>query len=496
MATEQDVGAVTDEDRLAVSGGQLCRELDITDDEIAWRKSFTGFEEGDAERLAGMEDTFDKIADDLVEEFYAHLQSYDEALDVLNRSSKSVELLKRSQAEYLRDLGRGSYGDEYFERRARIGKIHDMLDMGPRFYLGAYTIYYEGIVDAIVEEEKSALADADEDRDPAAALDRVRDRTTSVLKLLSLDQQVAMDTYIHSFSQDLEAELDRRERVTDEVETAVDECKQSANSVTERAERLVDTATQQEETMSEIATEVSNLSATIEEVASTAEEVDATSSDAERLAAEGRESADRAIEVMEEVDGVTDSVSDDVAALEDGVDEIDEIVDLIDDIAEQTNILALNASIEAARAGEAGEGFAVVADEVKQLAEESQSHAVDIDRRISTIQTETQETIESLDEMTARIEEGIDAVEGAMEKLHDIADAVAAASEGIQEVADATDDQAASTEEVASMVDEAADQATGIREAMDTVADANREQAEKVQYIADTVQDLSESRDY
>jgi len=493
MATEQDVGAITDEDREAVSGGQLCRDLGITDDEIVWRKSFTGFEEDDAERLAEMEDTFDEIADDLVEEFYAHLQTYDEALDVLDRSSKSVEMLKRSQAEYLRDLGRGSYGAEYFERRARIGKIHDMLDMGPRFYLGAYTVYYEGILDAIVEDAKSSLADGD--RDPAEALDRVRDRTMSVLKLLSLDQQVAMDTYIHSYSMDLETELDRQQAVADEVETAVDECKRSAGDVTERAERLVDTATQQEETMGEIATEVSNLSATIEEVASTADEVDATSSDAEQLATEGRESADRAIEVMEEVDDVTDSVVDDVAALEDGVGEIDEIVDLIDDIAEQTNILALNASIEAARAGEAGEGFAVVADEVKQLAEESQSHAVDIDRRITTIQTETEETIESLDEMTARIEEGIDAVEGAMEKLHDIVDAVAAASEGIQEVADATDDQAASTEEVASMVDEAADQATEIREAMDTVADANRKQAEQVQHIADTVQELTESQD-
>jgi len=54
-------------------------------------------------------------------------------------------------------------------------------------------------------------------------------------------------------------------------------------------------------------------------------------------------------------------------------------------VFEQTNLLALNANIEAARAGEAGEGFAVVADEIKQLAEETQSEAAEIESVIADV---------------------------------------------------------------------------------------------------------------
>jgi len=70
---------------------------------------------------------------------------------------------------------------------------------------------------------------------------------------------------------------------------------------------------------------------------------------------------------------------------------ISAIVNEIEFIANQTNLLALNAAIEAARAGDQGRGFAVVADEVRKLSDRSNASALEIRKRIDTIDNNVKE---------------------------------------------------------------------------------------------------------
>ena len=104
-----------------------------------------------------LERVVDPVIDDAVDEFYDHLRSYDETVEIFGRSSKGIDALKGNQREYLEGLFAGQYDRTYFESRARIGKIHDMLDLGPRIYLGAYSVFYRHLIDAVVEELKTDL---------------------------------------------------------------------------------------------------------------------------------------------------------------------------------------------------------------------------------------------------------------------------------------------------------------------------------------------------
>lgn len=522
MSTEGDF-KVTDTDRRNVDGRRLTDEIGIDQREIAWRKDFTGLTGEDVRRLEEVAPVLDDVADDIVDEFYSHLQEYSEAIAILDSSTKSVEALKQNQRQYLTDLGQGTYDQSYFDRRARIGKIHDMLDLGPKVYLGAYSIYYEGIFKAIAEDVKQDVAQTDggtavvqeqnstsgregdtfpsssSQHGGAATVDEVVEtvieRALSVLKMINLDQQVAMDTYIHSYSSQIEAELDRQQSVAAEVDSATDELRETSEKVAESSQQISDIAGEQADGMEQVASEVSNLSATVEEVASTADVVAETSTRAEEEAKEGRDTAEDAMDTMEDVADAADEVADDVDQLQERVDAIDEIVDVIDDIAGQTNLLALNASIEAARAGEAGEGFAVVADEVKKLAEESQEQAGRIEEMVDQIQDDTGDTVESLNSVTEQVEEGVEGVGSAMDNLDEITEAVIESAEGISEVARATEDQAASTEEVSGMIDDAVEQAHQVNSEVEQVAAANQEQTASVNEISEIIQRLTDAGD-
>ena len=100
--------------------------------------------------------------------------------------------------------------------------------------------------------------------------------------------------------------------------------------------------------------------------------------------------------------------------------EISSILGTIQSISAQTDMLALNASIEASRAGEEGRGFSIVAEEVRKLAERTQAAAREIEALVSTIQSDTNEAVITMDEQTAEVEREARVVSSAGSELERI----------------------------------------------------------------------------
>jgi twitching motility protein PilJ len=186
------------------------------------------------------------------------------------------------------------------------------------------------------------------------------------------------------------------------------------------ARHLVRSAETQAKQAAAASESMARMAISIEEVSGNAERCSDVARHAVEVAHKGGEAVRRTIAGMNTIRETIQDTSKRIKRLGESSQEIGNIVELIEEIAEQTNILALNASIEASRAGEASRGFAVVADEVQKLAERSAGATKKIEVLVSTIQSDTNEAVMSMERSTTDVVGGALLAENAGAALEEI----------------------------------------------------------------------------
>jgi signal transduction histidine kinase len=152
----------------------------------------------DRELLGSLGGIMEDHADHIVGVFYRHLLSFPETRQLLIVPAVRDRLLEK-QKQYLISLAPPSLGPDYVAERLRIGETHHRVGLEPRWYLGAYSLYFRLIVPLIYGHFRGQ---------PMLA-----ERAVLALnKVLMLDAQLAMESYIGHREEQLEhlnAELSR-----------------------------------------------------------------------------------------------------------------------------------------------------------------------------------------------------------------------------------------------------------------------------------------------
>lgn len=192
-----------------------------------------------------------------------------------------------------------------------------------------------------------------------------------------------LSVYLASESEQMSQQTGNVAGATEQMSTSINAMASAAEQMSVNAQNVSSTAEQMSNNMNNIASSVEQMSVAIHDIASNSQ----VGSD---IAGEAMKMSTSATETMN--------------ALGVAAKEIGEVTEVIKRIAEQTNLLALNATIEAASAGDAGKGFAVVANEIKELANQSADAAEDITRKIGGVQTNTQEAINAIAQVSNIVE--------------------------------------------------------------------------------------------
>jgi heme-based aerotactic transducer len=255
--------------------------------------------------------------DAIVEQFYDHLLRFEQAVSFFPDEA-TLQRARTAQREYLLDLFRGTCDEAYFERRLQIGVVHERIRLPAKWYIGSNSVFLQLLVPLL--ESRYRL--------------RPRHLTRAIVavqKVMNLDQQLVLDTYIGTMVEKVRA-------VSDEIMTAVEVLAPTAETAAQLADSAAESARQ--------AVEISEQGAT-------------TVTDAlERIT----DLKTRALEASQTAGGLGAQIA-----------QIETVMSLLARFTRDTNVLALNAEVQAARAGEHGIAFNVIATEIRKLADESQT---------------------------------------------------------------------------------------------------------------------------
>jgi diguanylate cyclase (GGDEF)-like protein/PAS domain S-box-containing protein len=167
----------------------IAREIGLDEQEIAARKRYLELGEDDLALLREVHALTSSDGAPFSEAFYDYLMEFGD-LRALLKDDAIVAHLRHAQGAYFHSLTAGDYGPDYVHERLRVGLVHQRIGLEPKWYIGAYRKYLAEMIPLLWNRMQG---------DPqrfGAAFD-------VVLKVVTFDMGLALDTYAHAGQRNL-----------------------------------------------------------------------------------------------------------------------------------------------------------------------------------------------------------------------------------------------------------------------------------------------------
>lgn len=164
----------------------------IDQETVQQRLDWSGIEDADFARIRDLAPFADEIADTIIDQFYAHILSFEKAAAMF-ADETVIERVKTGQKRYFRELTQANCTEVYVQERLRIGRIHERAGIGPDLYIGAYSYYLNQLGRLLLEQWSDT---------PARAFQLY----LSLQKLAHFDMALALETFVSAREQTIEAQ--------------------------------------------------------------------------------------------------------------------------------------------------------------------------------------------------------------------------------------------------------------------------------------------------
>lgn len=187
-------------------------------------KRYVRFGATDEARLRALATAAEPHFRAIAEEFYARLAEHEEARKVFSGPAQ-IERLKGTLCDWMQLLFTGPWDEAYFEKRARIGRIHVKIGLPQRYMFSAMNLIRIAL-QRIAQQHLSA--------DPAAE----RETVWAIAKIIDLELAIMLETYREAFIAEVQS-LERLERGQLEHRLAISEARYE--EIVEKGSSLVTT---------------------------------------------------------------------------------------------------------------------------------------------------------------------------------------------------------------------------------------------------------------
>lgn len=303
---------------------------------------------------------------------------------------------------------------------------------------------------AIVRDTRQRLAEtAARNEANQAAIQRLLDEMDGLADGDLTVQATVTEDFTGIIADSINVSIEQLRALVKTINQTAVEVDTSAQETQSTAKELAEAAGHQAEEINYASQAVNDMSESMTIVSANASESAQVAERSLEIATSGGQVVRNTIEGMDTIREQIQDTSKRIKRLGESSQEIGDIIALINDIADQTNILSLNAAIQASMAGEAGRGFAVVADEVQRLAERVSGATRQIEALVSTIQTDTNEAVISMEQTTSEVVNGARLAQDAGVALEEIEKVSSNLADLIRNISDTAKKQTGSAEQIA-----------------------------------------------